>query len=477
MAREDGKIRCNWCKKYKPADETHPVSVSGGANYKRSGRPYESNVCRQCCIDVADSTRASRYANPHGVRDDEVVVYGERLGGIKEACEYFGVPVDDLPNEDSDDGYANQDKYSKPKHPIDFSIFAKQYQPGDVEKIKAYWRSIGAVASMNKSSKFKPEKFNPDPDSKTEQWISDWLRSNRIGQTGARAIRNYQTYIYNYEKAKAEGDYESAEVLRGEAMRIRPPYFSEYEWTQFREDVLRQVLKTAKKASMNEQNTLSDVEVVEIAEEMGIKYEGRIDKLEYWSILGYEIVRNYQTGDYQIKNSGDVLAEGKGASIKNALRDFINNFGYSTAKNASMNKSPNFSFFGSVDVDKVSLFDEPISSTASLDEFDPDEPLFDQHGWLNRPWAVDGNDTDGYGESRGQALDDGYYHCSACGLKPVPLDGSAYAYVGDSYPQTQTEDYADVILCEKCNNDDQIVSWAIKQASNINGYHGFAVEA
>lgn len=73
---------------------------------------------------------------------------------------------------------------------------------------------------------------------------------------------------------------------------------------------------------MSNQTTLTDAEVVEIANEMGIKDDGRIGKFEYWSIQGYEIVRNYQTGEYWIKFDGVVLHEGKG-DIKDALRDFI----------------------------------------------------------------------------------------------------------------------------------------------------------
>lgn len=73
---------------------------------------------------------------------------------------------------------------------------------------------------------------------------------------------------------------------------------------------------------MSNQTALTDTEVVDIANEMGVKYDCRIGKFEYWTIQGYEIVRNYQTGEYTIKFDGDVLTEGRGG-IKDALRDFI----------------------------------------------------------------------------------------------------------------------------------------------------------
>lgn len=152
MARADGKIRCTSCEKYRDPEDIRSTTRSGGGTYRRGGRDYAGTICRQCCIDLANMARAGRYANPGSMKDGEFDgrTWNYHLEGQKAACEKFGVPVDDLPRNSFD----RSGNYDRPKHPIDFSVFDWQYKPGDVEKIKAYWRSMGAVASLNKSSNF-----------------------------------------------------------------------------------------------------------------------------------------------------------------------------------------------------------------------------------------------------------------------------------------------------------------------------------
>jgi len=73
---------------------------------------------------------------------------------------------------------------------------------------------------------------------------------------------------------------------------------------------------------MSNQTALTNAEVLTIAEDMGIKYERKDRRWEYWSIQGYEIVRNYQTGEYVIFFQNNKVLDGRGGMI-DALRNFI----------------------------------------------------------------------------------------------------------------------------------------------------------
>lgn len=99
--------RCYYCRKTR---ECHTYEVAGGANYKRSGRAYRRNVCRDCCVEAADITRYYRFARG--------IVYHEHLDGIKNACEAFAVAVDDLPNTASD----TSQEFDAPTQPINWDI-------------------------------------------------------------------------------------------------------------------------------------------------------------------------------------------------------------------------------------------------------------------------------------------------------------------------------------------------------------------